>query len=133
MTTLRIIGLTDTVTKCDCCGRQNLKKTVVLADSEDVNPGSDEVMFYGSQCAVTALRNAKVKGFKNHVTNAAIEKLAHAATRQHAYDKRDALIETGALVLMGGYFLLPDSDVTLYGILFEVQRRNAAYNFCAGL
>jgi hypothetical protein len=76
---MRILSLSDTITTCDCCGRQNLKKTVILTESDDRFPGQDDVMAYGSQCAATALRKAGVKGFKNHVTNAAIEKQAYAA------------------------------------------------------
>lgn len=45
----RIIGINDEVTTCECCGRSNLKCTVVLTD------GEQEVRF-GRDCAAKATR-----------------------------------------------------------------------------
>jgi len=41
---------TDSVTTCDCCGKINLKKTVVLFDDE-----TSDFVYYGSVCAQKAL------------------------------------------------------------------------------
>lgn len=48
----KILGTTDDTTTCDCCGKTNLKKTVVL----DID-GS--VVFYGTDCAARALTGSK--------------------------------------------------------------------------
>ena len=48
----KILGITDDVTTCDCCGKTNLKKTVVLDNGS-------ETVFYGVDCAATALRGTK--------------------------------------------------------------------------
>lgn len=45
----RFAGVTDDVTECGCCGRQNLKRTVVLQPTD----GGDAV-FYGTTCAAIA-------------------------------------------------------------------------------
>lgn len=49
---LKILGINNEQTTCDCCGRTNLKKTVVLTN------GETEVR-YGTECAANALRIAK--------------------------------------------------------------------------
>lgn len=48
---MRILGINDEVTTCECCGRTDLKCTVVLTDDE----GMSELRF-GRQCAAKALR-----------------------------------------------------------------------------
>lgn len=48
MTTYRILGINDEVTACECCGKANLKCTVVLTN------GEGEVHF-GRDCAARAL------------------------------------------------------------------------------
>jgi hypothetical protein len=40
-----IIGISDEVTDCECCGKNNLKRTVVLKFSES------DVRYYGTTCA----------------------------------------------------------------------------------
>jgi hypothetical protein len=45
---MKIIGINDDVTTCECCGRSNLKCTVVLSN------GESEV-HYGRDCAAKAL------------------------------------------------------------------------------
>lgn len=47
-TTAKLLGIDESVTRCDCCGRSNLKLTVVL----DVG---GEVVHYGRDCAGAAL------------------------------------------------------------------------------
>lgn len=70
-----LIGSTDDVTTCDCCGKQNLKKTVILSILDDDNNDNGDYAFFGSTCAENALYNnkqsktaSKVKGIKNKVT-----------------------------------------------------------------
>lgn len=43
-----VLGTTDDVTTCDCCGRANLKATVVLRNAEG------DVAYYGRSCAAKA-------------------------------------------------------------------------------
>jgi hypothetical protein len=45
---MKIIGITDEVTSCDCCGKSNLKKTVVLEDQEG------NINYFGQVCASKA-------------------------------------------------------------------------------
>lgn len=46
------VGTTDENTQCDCCGRTNLKMTVVLRDNGEANFG--EHVFFGRTCAARA-------------------------------------------------------------------------------
>ena len=45
---LRIIGYTDSVTECDCCGKKELKGTFVMANE------CDDEMYYGRVCGAKA-------------------------------------------------------------------------------
>lgn len=53
---IKILGTDDTVTTCDCCGKSNLKHTVIV----DVD---GEVFNYGSTCATrhTGLKPGQIK------------------------------------------------------------------------
>ena len=54
-----IHGTTDEVTVCACCGKKNLRNTVVLEVVEGVNAG--DIMHFGSHCAARALGQSKSK------------------------------------------------------------------------
>lgn len=57
MTTYRILGTTDDVTSCHCCGRTDLKSTVVLTVLDiDGNPTGET--YYGSTCAAKAVKRS---------------------------------------------------------------------------
>jgi hypothetical protein len=49
----RILGTSNDRTECDCCGRNNLKRTVALDFDGDVR-------YYGVDCAAAATRVRKV-------------------------------------------------------------------------
>src|SRR5262245_862665 len=49
MNAYRILGITDETTICECCGRTNLKKTVVITDGA-------ETFRFGSECAAKRLK-----------------------------------------------------------------------------
>lgn len=49
---MRVLGINDEVTTCECCGKSNLKRTVVLST------GEGEV-HYGTECAARALGQSK--------------------------------------------------------------------------
>lgn len=51
--TYKILGITDAVSTCDCCGKKNLKRAVELE-----NPEGD-IVFFGSDCAGAALYGRK--------------------------------------------------------------------------
>lgn len=48
-TAFKVIGITDETSVCECCGKSNLKKVVVL---ENINTG--EIVRYGVDCAAKA-------------------------------------------------------------------------------
>lgn len=45
---MQAMGITDEVTTCDCCGRENLKRTVAMGDAGGL------VGYYGTDCAAKA-------------------------------------------------------------------------------
>ena len=49
----RIVGSTDEVTACECCGRQDLKGTVILVEVDQDGNQSQE-MYFGCVCAAKA-------------------------------------------------------------------------------
>lgn len=58
----KILGATNDVTVCNCCGRENLKKTVVLDDYEG------NVKYFGETCAAKAMQ-MKSPAFKKIMTS----------------------------------------------------------------
>lgn len=51
----KVLGRNDEQTTCDCCGKMNLKLTVILEDNE-----TGETVRYGVNCAAKAMgRDAK--------------------------------------------------------------------------
>ena len=62
---MTILGINDEVTTCECCGRTNLKATVVLTH------GEGEV-HYGRECAARALQTT-TKGVDTAVRSARAE------------------------------------------------------------
>ncbi len=49
----KILGITDEITNCDCCGKKNLKCTVALEDE------AGGVVYYGRDCAGKAVYGRK--------------------------------------------------------------------------
>lgn len=72
---MRVLGINDEVTTCECCGRSELKCTVVL---ETTNGG---MVHYGRQCAVKAIKAAN--GFCGLRTQRDFNWAAYA--RRHEY------------------------------------------------
>ena len=48
----RILGITDAITTCDCCGKSNLKRTVGIELS------NGEQVHYGVDCASKTMRQS---------------------------------------------------------------------------
>lgn len=63
----KILGITNDVTQCECCGRNDLKSTVIIATEDSIIIG-----YFGSTCAT-----GYVAG-----TGAEIEKRAKRVTRE---------------------------------------------------
>lgn len=66
----QIKGISDEVTTCECCGRPNLKKTIVLVDDGCVS-------YFGNECAARAMGRRKT----------AVDKMA--AKAQAEVDKKE--------------------------------------------
>lgn len=77
-----VLGTTDTITTCECCGREELKKTVALRDD------SGEITYFGVTCAAKAAKwttkamNAAVKAADN--AKAAEQQARQNAAREEA-------------------------------------------------
>lgn len=71
------VGSTDTVTTCGCCGRADLKRTIVLQENE-----SREFVYYGSTCGARAL-GWEVKQFNAAAKRADVA--ARNARRERAH------------------------------------------------
>ena len=75
---VKILGITDAVTTCGCCGRNGLKKTIALEIGESNVP-----TYYGTQCAANALRYGK--GAKFTTTKITAEAKLASAKSFYAY------------------------------------------------
>lgn len=56
MAQFTLLGVSDEITTCECCGKKNLKRTVALQGVD-----STGIVYYGSNCAAKALRGSGVK------------------------------------------------------------------------
>lgn len=88
---VRYHGITDECTECQCCGRTNLKKTVMLlvldADGNDV-----ELTYYGTACAAKALNTTP-----RYVTRAAV-------TAEEERQRRIRTLEANLTVTLGARY-----------------------------
>lgn len=57
---LQVVGVTDEVTFCFCCSKENLKRTAVMQDSEG------NYSFFGTTCAHNASSKWVTSSKKNH-------------------------------------------------------------------
>ena len=79
MTEVKILGITDEITTCGCCGRNGLKKTIALEIGESNVP-----TYYGTQCAANALRYGR-GGIKFTATKLTAEANLAKAKSFYAY------------------------------------------------
>jgi hypothetical protein len=49
-----VLGLSDSVTDCECCGKRGLKRTVALENAE-----TGAIVYYGTDCAGMAVHGKK--------------------------------------------------------------------------
>jgi hypothetical protein len=86
---LSALHLDDTVTSCDCCGRQNLKATVLMRNSDT---GAE--FYFGRTCAARNSgkdqRQIKKEIADNHQAriDAAYDELRETPEKKAWYDKR---------------------------------------------
>ena len=80
--TLTALHIDDTVTTCDCCGRQNLKATVLMRDAET---GAES--FFGRTCAA---RNSGKTGQQITEEVRSERDAAHGRTMNQLADMRRA-------------------------------------------
>ncbi len=72
-----MLGISDDIDHCDCCGRTGLKRTVALHPTSDAS----DIRYYGTSCAAAALRTSA--GRVTKVAQAA-QAAADAAAEQRA-------------------------------------------------
>jgi len=86
----KVLGKSDEVTTCECCGKANLKLTVILTN------GEGEVR-YGRDCAARALapicRGGKVVG--SYLTATKVERMAERAeAEREKAERRKTMLST---------------------------------------
>lgn len=126
-----VLGYTETVTSCDCCGRADLKGTVALQDNE-----TGEINYYGVVCGAKIARNT-TREMKDAVSfiekvnliNAGIE---FRATKE--YSDYNNYMEVSNLELdkiedYDARYPLIKKRMELGGILREVKNKIAAKYF----
>lgn len=85
MATLKVLGISDEVTDCSCCGRAGLKRTVTLGILDADGAVIDQT-HYGTACAAAALKwsELQVRREVKNVVDATrkADEAAKEATRQ---------------------------------------------------
>ena len=90
---LRVAAVNDEVTTCMCCGRVDLKKTVLLVDSDGQAVGR-----FGVVCAAHKLGWSKAKS-KARIEQRMSQEAVEVALELMAASRK-AAVESGALVLV---------------------------------
>lgn len=103
----KFLGITDEVTECGLCGKQELKGTKILQDIE-----TNEVFYFGSTCGASAL-GWTVKDFNKTAKTAQreIDKLARAFEHHHPLQKEITRIIEGHYHNGGKFVNLPHSEI----------------------
>lgn len=83
----RVLGTTEEVDSCDCCGKTNLKSTVELMELDaEGNEASSSPVYFGVTCAARAMRR-EVKEIRREIT--AAERVKHEARMAAMRAKQD--------------------------------------------
>lgn len=77
----RIKGTTGDITTCDHCGREGLRKTVILA-TLDADGAEQEILHFGVDCAARAARRTQ-PAIRNAATAADSERAEAVALAEH--------------------------------------------------
>jgi len=83
----KILGTDDSVNTCDCCGKSNLKSTVIV----DVD---GEILHYGSTCATrhTGLNDREIKtAIKTHSDGIVAQAKKEFETTVEYFDEQNAI------------------------------------------
>jgi hypothetical protein len=73
--TLKVLGVSDEVTTCGCCGRTDLKKTVAIGT------GEGDVRYFGTDCA------SRYLGWATKDVEKGVRSAAKAAREQEARER----------------------------------------------
>lgn len=76
MKMFKVRGSNDEVTTCECCGRENLKKTVMLEVLDADGNGTGQIERYGVDCA------ARAAGWTQGEVRKAVRRADAAATAE---------------------------------------------------
>lgn len=76
MTKFKMLGISDKP-ECDCCGKKNLKSSVVLE-----NLDSGEIVYFGVDCASKAMRQ-RYMGKTYKISREAVKSMAIRAKREN--------------------------------------------------
>ncbi len=85
--TYRVLGTTDEITRCEHCGRDDLRSTVVLAVLDDEGNDTGERVYFGSTCGAKAAGWTTARKFRE---DAAAADRAKGAAIRRARDARFA-------------------------------------------
>jgi len=125
MANLKILGTTQDVTTCECCGLKNLKKTVELGVLDADNNFGGEVLHYGVDCAATALGFSK-RGGKTQVENKVLNLVAEfKASKSKNADLNKMVNLYYARKRAGLTSVWIESKILAYG--FKIETVHAAY------
>lgn len=118
MKNLTIIGFTDSINECDCCGKTGLKGTYVMTNEDGVE------LYYGTTCGARSA-SVSVVELKEKVKSinleSEIELLVKDATYQYLQDK------VLKFVSKKGYDL--DVFYKKFGVLVEDMTMCIVYSF----
>ncbi len=76
---MKLVGITDEITTCDCCGKTNLKKTFAVMDDDG------NVNYYGSEC-YARLMGIRPKDSRIRLDGALIQRVGVITVRQHGHE-----------------------------------------------
>lgn len=96
---LKPIAISDEVATCDCCGKSNLKRTVVLQDD---NGG---IRYHGTSCAAMAIYGYSDANVNNKVRKEAITAQSYEKQRKEVAAKKAANAKEALDLLTAGYDL----------------------------
>ena len=103
----RVVGTTDEVNACDCCGKTKLKSTVELFELDaNGNDVADQPVYFGVTCAARAMHR-EVKAVRSDVLAADRAREAAARAAKYAAERvrREAWL----------YWLRQHSPITVWG------------------
>lgn len=85
----KILGITNDVTTCECCGRSDLKATIVIGNDDGTVLG-----YFGSQCATKYVRGTAMKiemeaGYQNRIRREIEREMKDVTARMMGMDRSE--------------------------------------------